>query len=143
MYIRATPEQMKRFGIEIEGSKIIRKGRSGKLEGDTGTFAISDVVFDFSRKSQDSNEGMLEYHPRKISMGDTKIIFSAPVDTKPHNLYDFPNAIHVSLKYFTPQTKSRADVLGEYQVGDYFELEITNQDGSKKKYYLESDLSIH
>ncbi len=141
MQINATERQMADFGIEIQGSKIIRKGKSGKVEGDIGTFAVSDIVFDFSRKTEDI-EGSVEYSPREINLGDTKVTFAVSRNMESRDSYDFPDASYVSLNYFTPKTKPRTNVPGEYRAGDYFELIITNKDGSKKTFYLEQNLEI-
>lgn len=140
MQINATEQQMADFRIEIQGSKIIRKGKFGKVEDDTETFAISDIVFDFSRKTEDV-EKSVEYSPREINLGNTKITFAVS-DVEPRNSYDFPDASFVSLKYFTPQTKPRTDVPGEYRAGDYFELKVVNKDGSGRTFYLEQNLEI-
>jgi hypothetical protein len=141
MDIKATPEQMADFGIEIQGSKIIRKGKPGKVEGNTGTFPVEDAIFDFSKK--ESKQDPKIYQPRTFDLGGTgTITFGMPSNTKLPNLYDFPDATYVSLKYFTPETKPRTNVPGEYRAGDYFELKVTNKDGSKNTFYLESNLDL-
>src|ERR1035437_5093685 len=134
MSIKATSEQMTDFGIEIQGSKIIFKGKSGTMEDDTGTFSISDALFDFSKDVDDKYK--LLYKPR----GDGGIAMSVDNTSNSRN---FPDVIHVSLSYFTSKTKPRTNIGGEYRVGDYFELVITNKDGSKMTYNLERDRMIH
>ena len=139
MQIRATNEQLSRFSIEIEGSKIIRRGKSGKLEDDTATFSISDLIFDFSQDVR--TEGMLDYKPKEFNVENKEMVIGE-VTRNSDEAYKFPNAVSVSLTYFTPTNKPRVNVPGEYQAGDYFELTINNTDGSRQGYYLESDLSV-
>jgi hypothetical protein len=140
MEIKASPQQLEDFGIEVDGSKIIRKGKPGKIEGDIGTFTIPTVTFDLSRNNSEAvgrpvrNEGELKNNHTILTWAVQRSIDS--------NLYRFPDATHVSLIYHTPKTKIRKHMLAEY-MGDYFELVITDKDGSKKTYHLEHNLEIH
>jgi hypothetical protein len=117
MDIKATPEQMKAFGIDIEGSKLTQS-----------CFNTDDI---------DANMDDIYYGPENI--------FNFSGNTRPliGNVYNFPNATSFSLSYFTPETKPRIDVPGEYRAGDYFELFIRNKDGSEVTYYLERNFLIH
>ena len=45
---RITEQKLPEFGVEIQGSRIIRKGRDGSVEGDIGTMEIPDEIFEFS-----------------------------------------------------------------------------------------------
>jgi hypothetical protein len=137
MDIHATKQQLKNFGISINGSKIIRKGKPGKLVNDTGTTAIPDAIFDFSKNIDPpaSIKG-------EAKQGNMTITYGVESHTN-QDLYNFPNAIRVSLNYFTPKTKPRSQMLGEYVGSDYMELEITNKDNLVSTLVLEPDLEIH
>jgi hypothetical protein len=142
MQINATEKQLADFRIEIQGSKIICKGKSGKVKGDTGTFLIPDTIFDFSTENNLlTNQPLLRNQAGEVHLGDVKLTLGLSRETH-YSLRSFPNASHVSLKYFTPQARPRTDVPGEYRAWDYFELKITNKDNSKKTFYLERNLEI-
>jgi len=141
MDIKATPEQMADFGLEIQGSKIIRRGKPGKVEGDTGTFLIPDAIFDFSTENKLLINQPLVSSSGEVHLGDVKLTYGVHKDVG-YNLKSFPDAVSVFLNYFTPKTKPRTNVPGEYRAGNYFELKVTNKDGSKKTFYLEQNLEI-
>jgi hypothetical protein len=138
--IKSTPKQLENFGIKVEGSKIIRRGKPGKIENDTGTFAIPTETFDLSQ----DNFQVLDQPARKEGeLRNRNTVLTWAVQNHPDlNLHKFPNATHVSLSYHTPETKPRTHVPAEY-MGDYFELVITNKDGSKEIYHLEQNFEIH
>jgi hypothetical protein len=139
MQVKATPEQMKSFGIKIEDSKIIQSCfNTDDIDADMQEMYYGrENVFNFSR----NNQSPKLYHSGEIDLVNTRVTFGA--ESHPiNNVYNFPNAIIFSLSYFTPKTKPRTDVPGEYRAGDYFELIITNKDGSKKTFYLEQNLEI-
>ena len=137
MTINATQQQMDNFGIKIEDSKIIRKGKPGKVENDIGTFDIPEATFDFSKNTLNKQN----YIQGEAILNNTKITYGAEKYPN-HNLYEFPDATSVSLSYFTPTTKPRPQTPGEYSASDYFELVIKNKDGSSNTFFLEPNLEV-
>ena len=139
MSINASQQQMGSFGISIEGSKIIFKGKLGKVEGGIGTFHINDTTFDFSKNTSEK-QNIIQ---GEATFGNTKITYGAEIYSDNDDSYKFPNATSISLNYFTPKTKPRPHTRGEYQGSEYFELVIRNKDGTSKTFFLEQNLEVH
>lgn len=136
MDIKATKMQLASFWIEVRNSNIIRMNHLNQTKGGVGSFEVPNVVFDFS-KDAIPIERYKQFHV------EDKNTVSFQIMNTGDDIRSYPNAYYVSLSYFTPKTKPRTDVPGEYRSGDYFELFIRNKDGSEETFYLERNLLVH